>query len=413
MANGPMSGFRALDLTDEKGFLCGKILADLGVDVIKIEKPGGDPARNIPPFYHDKSDREKSLYWFAYNTNKRSITLDLEASQGQDLLRKLVEGADFVIESFPPHYMDRLGLGYAALSRVNPRIIMTSITPFGQSGPYSDFKASDIVVQALGQMSSQQGDPDRAPMRISVPQAYMNAGADAAGGTMIAHYYRGLTGEGQHVDVSAMESVMVAGQQGLFPRDVSRTEDKRAGSSMFHGGYYTPYIWECKDGWVSFVLSAGRTGVRTNQKLTEWMDSEGMAPGFMKEKDWERWDWLQTTQHEFDSLTRAINLFFKAHTGQELQEEAVKRDVQLNKVCDSADTVSNVQLRARQFWVNIEHDELDDTITYPGAFAKFSLTPIEARHRAPLIGEHNDDIYRKELGLSKHQLAALKANGTI
>ncbi|MFC1920517.1 CoA transferase, partial [Chloroflexota bacterium] len=115
MVNDLMNIYRALDLSDEKGFLCGKTLADLGVDVIKVEKPGGDPARNIPPFYHDEIDPEKSLYWFAYNTNKRSITLNLESTQGQELFKKLVKKVDFIIESFPPGYMDRLGLGYEVL----------------------------------------------------------------------------------------------------------------------------------------------------------------------------------------------------------------------------------------------------------------------------------------------------------
>ena len=194
MSNSVMSGFRALDLTDAKGFLCGKILADLGVDMIKIEKPGGDPSRNKPPFYHDIPDPEKSLYWFAYNTNKRGITLDLECDEGQNMFKKLAEKADFVIESFPPGYLAKLGLDYKRLAEINPGIIMTSITDFGQTGPYSNYKGSDLVVQALGLMLSQIGDPDRAPLRISVPQTYMFACAEAAEGTMMAHYYRGSDG---------------------------------------------------------------------------------------------------------------------------------------------------------------------------------------------------------------------------
>ncbi|MFC1900344.1 CaiB/BaiF CoA transferase family protein [Chloroflexota bacterium] len=414
MANGPMSGFRALDLTDEKGFLCGKILADLGVDVIKVEKPGGDPARNIPPFYHDKPDPEKSLYWFAFNINKRSITLNLDTSEGQNLFRKLVEKADFVIESFPPGYMVELGLDYISLAEINPRIIMTSITPFGQTGPYANYKASDIVVQAMGVLLGQQGEPDRAPVRTTVPQAYMHAGADAAEATMMAHYYRDLTGEGQYVDVSAMESVLWVGGRALPFWDASRIEVKRtAGLISTTGGRVTPGIWECKDGYVSLLLHGGTMGARTNARLTEWMETEQMAPHFMKEKDWENWDWANTTQAELDSIQKAINDFFKTHTKKELEVKATKRGIQLNIICDSADTVANVQLQARDFWENIEHDELNDTIIYPGAFAKFSLTPIGDWQRAPLIGEHNDDIYRLELGFSEHQVKALKANGVI
>ncbi|MFC1921575.1 CoA transferase, partial [Chloroflexota bacterium] len=231
--------------------------------------------------------------------------------------------------------------------------------------------------------------------------------------TLIADYYRSITGEGQHIDVSTMESVLTAGNQGLFPSGSSQAESKRAGNFAFHGEIYAPVIWECKDGYVSFTLSAGFVGARTNQGLTEWMDSEGMAPNFMKEKDWESWDWSNTSQNELDSLIEVISQFFKMHTKEEIEKESSQRSMQIQGICDSSDTVANVQLKSRDYWVKIKHDELDDTITYPGAFAKFSLTPIGDWHRAPLIGEHNGDIYGKELGLSEHQINSLKANGVI
>jgi len=145
-----LSPYRVLDLTDEKGLLCGKLLGDLGADVIKIERPGGDPARNLGPFYHGEADPEKSLFWFAFNTSKRGITLDIETTDGQEIFKRLVKGSDFVIESFPPGYMDQPGLGYSVLEKVNPRVIMVSITPFGPTGPYKDYKAPDIVAWAMG-----------------------------------------------------------------------------------------------------------------------------------------------------------------------------------------------------------------------------------------------------------------------
>ncbi|MFC1900339.1 CaiB/BaiF CoA transferase family protein [Chloroflexota bacterium] len=413
MNNGPITGYRALDLTDEKGFLCGKILADLGVDVIKVEKPGGDSARNIPPFYHDEPDPEKSLYWFAFNANKRGITLNLETSMGQVLFKKLAKKVDFVIESFPPGYMTELGLDYASLTEINPKIIVTSITPFGQTGPYANYKASDIVVQALGVLLGQQGDPDRAPVRTTVPQAYMHAGADAAEATLIANYYRGLTGEGQHIDAAAMDSVAWTAGRALPDWDHSKTEIKRRGSLSISSGRQTPAIWMCKDGYIAFTIWGGRPGSRNNQNLTDWMDSEGMAPSFMKEIDWENWDWLEATQAQLDSIVEAVSLFFEAHSGQELQDGAREKGMMLNKICDSADSLNNIQLRSRGFWVDIRHDELNDTIIYPGAFAKFSLTPIGDWKRAPLIGEHNHDIYHEEIGMSVREIDDLKVNGTI
>jgi crotonobetainyl-CoA:carnitine CoA-transferase CaiB-like acyl-CoA transferase len=387
-----MQGFCALDLTDHKGQFCGKILADLGVDVIKIEPPGGDPARNKPPFYHDIPDPEKSLYWFAYNTNKRGITLDLEADGDRDLFKRLVEKADFVVESFPPGYMATLGLDYKHLAEINPGLVMTSITDFGQTGPYSHYKGSDLVVQALGLMLSQNGDPDRAPVRISVPQVYMHACVDAAEGTMIAHYYRGFTGEGQHVDVAAMESAIWATNWSLPTWDASKTEVKRLGNSTAFAGRESPQVWECKNGWVIFTLQAGIIGARSNPKLTEWMDSEHMAPSFMKEKDWAQWDWMKSNREEVDAIIDTISKFFRTHTKEEIQDQGRKRNIILYAVSTIPDVFNNIQLKKRQFWTGIRHDELNDTLHYPGAFAQFSRTPVNRWRRAPLIGEHNDEI---------------------
>ncbi|MCP4683980.1 MAG: CoA transferase, partial [bacterium] len=185
------NGFRVLDLTDEKGHLCGKILGDFGADVIKIERPGGDPARNRGPFYKDIADPEKSLLWFAFNTSKKGITLDIASNDGQDIFKRLVKTADLVIESFEPGYLDRLGLGYADLEKIKPDIILTSITPFGQTGPHAHYKATDLVGVATGGLARILGDLGRAPVRMSCePQAYCQAGVHGAVGSMVAIYHR-------------------------------------------------------------------------------------------------------------------------------------------------------------------------------------------------------------------------------
>src|SRR5919109_2931972 len=170
---GPLTGYRALDLTDEKGVLCGKILADLGVDVIKLEPPGGDPARRLGPFAEDIPNPERSLFWWAFNANKRSITLDLTKPQGRDLFLRMVRVADFIIESFVPGELECLGLSYHTLAQVNPRVILTSITPFGQTGPYATYRATDLVVMAMGGSMFLTGDADRPPVRIGYPQAFL------------------------------------------------------------------------------------------------------------------------------------------------------------------------------------------------------------------------------------------------
>ena len=321
--------------------------------------------------------------------------------------------ADFIIESFSPGFLNRHGLGYETLSQINPRIILTSITPFGQTGPYSNLKGSDLVTQAMGVLLWQTGDRDRAPVRTTIPQAFAHAGADAAEATMIAHYYRETTGKGQQVDVSIMESVLwVAGRAVPF-WDALKTDVIRAGRFWDRPGRRFPAIWDCKNGYVTFLIQGGVAGDRTNKSIMKWMDSYGLAPDYMKETDWENWDWDKVTQAELDIYTEAVTEFFKTRTAEELEEGAIERGIMLNKVCDSADSRASVQLEARNFWTSVEHEELNDTLTYPGPFAKFSLTPVGTPRRAPRIGEHNREIYESELGLTPRELAELQAQGVI
>jgi crotonobetainyl-CoA:carnitine CoA-transferase CaiB-like acyl-CoA transferase len=208
---GFLSPYRVLDLTDEKGLLCAKTLADLGADVIKIEPPGGCPSRKIGPFYKDIPHPEKSLFWFAYNANKRGITLNVECEDGREIFKKLVATADIVIESFPPGSMKTKGLGYDDLCRIKPDIILTSITPFGQDGPYKNFQVSDLVCYlvcwSMGGFAYLTGDSDRPPVQVSFPQAYLTGANEAAVATMVALYHREISGEGQHVDVSIQASI--------------------------------------------------------------------------------------------------------------------------------------------------------------------------------------------------------------
>ena len=183
---GFLEGYRILDLTDEKGHLCGRILGDMGADVIKIEPPEGDTSRRIGPFYHDEPHPEKSLYWFFTNANKRGITLNLETVDGREIFKQLAKGADLIIESFRPKFMEELGLDYSALTRIKPDIILTSITPFGESGPYTNYKVTDIVAVSMGGMAYIHGNEDRAPVRISAPQACFLGAQHAAMGAVSA-----------------------------------------------------------------------------------------------------------------------------------------------------------------------------------------------------------------------------------
>jgi len=410
---GILAPYRILDLTDEKGFLCGKMFGDLGADVIKIERPGGDPSRNIPPFYYDDPDPEKSLYWFAFNTSKRGITLNIELPEGQELFRKLVKTADFVLESFPPGKMHEFDLDYATLADINPRIIMTSITHFGQSGPYKDYRGSDIVAWAMSGYAKITGDMDHPPLRVPLDQAYRFASAHAAVATMIAHYYRLISGEGQHVDVSVYECAVRANFQEPVFWECTRRLRPRA-SGFWHGEHIlTRVIWRCQNGWVVRPFTGGHIGARENRALVQWMDEEGMASTTLKNVDWPSVDARTISQSEIESLQEPIGQFFLKHTKRELEDGALKRGIRLSAVANTEDLLRNEQFVATNYWVKLNHPELDDVITYPGAFFRSDEIIVKIRRRAPLIGEHNEQIYERELGLSKREILALKRKNIV
>ncbi len=393
-----MIAYRVLDLTDDKGQFCGRLLADLGCEVIKIEKPEGDPARRVGPFYHDIPDPDKSLSWFANNRGKKSVTLDIESDDGRSRLRNLVKDADVVIESFDPGYLDRLGLGYAELSRISPHMVMASITPFGQTGPYRDYQGPDIVVNALAGFMNANGHPDRAPLNTSSPQAFNITGANAAQAILIALYHRERTGEGQYIDVSALESMTGIIIDLHYWTEYHLSFGNREGNVYTQAnGIERPFIRPCRDGFVCCFFYAGALGARTNSQLQAWMESEGIVDPALQGVKWEEID-LATTKPEEVARIREIQdafaRFFKTRTRQEIQKEAIGRGMLLAPCCTISDLLASPQLEARGFWTRVKHPELEQTMTYPGPFYKSS---VHAPRRAPNIGEHNEEI----LGLSK------------
>jgi crotonobetainyl-CoA:carnitine CoA-transferase CaiB-like acyl-CoA transferase len=415
--NSLLSPYRVLDLTDDKGFICGKILADMGADVIKIERPGGDPARNIGPFYHDIPDPEKSLNWFCYNLNKRGITLNVESADGKALFTRLVKGADLVIESFPVGYMEKTGLGYAELKKINPGIILTSISPFGQTGPYSRYKGSDLTCMGMAVVMYLSGDPDRPPVRISSPQAFLCAGADASAASLIALHSRHKTGRGQWVDVSAQESVICSSMNAVPLWQVEQRLEKRVGP--LRGGLTAApnrQVWPCKDGYVSFGLWSTfyKAGVISNTGIVEWMASESMSTDYLNNVEWKNWQLPEQTKETWELLEGPIYKFFMTKTKAELHAGALKRRLLLVPVTTQSDLVNDEQLKHREFWVEVEHPEIGGKLLYPGAFARvLGADPIALKRRAPMIGEHNVEIYCGELGLSREELLFHKQAGAI
>ncbi len=408
-----LDGRRALDLTDEKGFLCGKILAELGVDVIKVEKPEGDFSRNIGPFWRDQEDPEKSLYWFAYNSSKRGITLDLEKEDGKKLFRDLVQTADFVIESFAPGCLDKLGFGYPELCQIKKDIILTSITPFGQKGPYRDYQAVDLTVMGMAGELFLTGDSDRRPLNIRMPQACLHAGADAAVGSMLAYHHRRKTGEGQHVDVSMQQSAAWFLAQTLPHWELDKLILGRVGTFRTTSrGTKQRQVWPCKDGFIFFFMIGGQQGAKTCRQLVKWMNELGMANEFLLSFEWERFDMATGTQEIIDRISQPIQEFFLTRTKKESLDAAISRNISICPLMDMADLINDSNLAERGFWTPVEHPELQASIPYPKQFVRSSENETSMKSRAPLIGEHNAEIYG-ELGLSTKRIAELKKAGVI
>lgn len=412
---------RILDLTDEKGHFCGKVLGDYGADVIKVEKPGGDPCRNIGPFYKNIEDPEKSLPWFFGNTSKRGITLDIESTEGKEIFSRLLKTTDLVIESFTPGYLDGLGLAFSDLRKVKPDIIMTSITPFGQTGPYAQYQATDLIGVSMGGLTRLLGDLGRPPVRMSCdPQAYLHAGLQGAAGSMMAYYHRELSGVGQHVDVSMQSAVLLALMH--VPEIYEMMKINVVGTGQFFisvrpeplGLLFTRLIMPCKDGYVFCTFGGGAFGgqVQSSNALVEWANKEGMMLE-LKNYDFSKWDTSTLSQEEQDGMYAIAEEFIKTKTKAELYEEAVKRGIMLTPCNNTADIAGSAQLKARNFWETLEHPELGETITYPGAPVKMEETPWRMSRRAPLIGEHNEEVYLKELRLGSEALSMLKDKNVI
>jgi crotonobetainyl-CoA:carnitine CoA-transferase CaiB-like acyl-CoA transferase len=352
------------------------------------------------------------LYWLAYNANKISITLNLESVDGREVFKRLVSLSDIVLDSFPSGYMESIGLSYEIISDINPGIVMASISPFGQEGPYGGFDATDMIVMAMGGWAYLCGEENGPPVAIGYPQSYLCASGDAASGIMAALYYREFTGQGQYIDVCAQQSVNLDLREAVPYWFMNSTVAKRA--SPYGGpGKRQRWLWKCSDGFVIWYALGGMAAARANHALVEWIKEEGMSSGFLEQIVWEEWDLNQATQEFFNQMETEIAPFFKSHTKTEIYEGSNRRNIVCYPVSTVEDLINNKQLQARKFWVNVEHSELGCNITYPGHFAKLSEGRLASPIRAPLIGEHNRYVYKDILGFDNADLARLKKAGAI
>lgn len=412
---GALADLRVLDLTGPIGVYCGKLLADLGADVVKIEPPAGDPMRQRGPLYPPAGDAtaaspagERSLYWWHFNTSKRGITLDIETEQGQALFRRLAGAADIVLESFTPGYLDALGLGWQALHALNPNLILTSITPFGQDGPYARYKGPDLVGQAMGGVMDQVGFADRAPYVIGGEMGFWTAATLAADATMLALASRDSGGDGQHVDVSMQQAVALGMGNAMPMYDLLGQVVSRGGLGL-GGGPPLRSTYPCKDGWVYFLPAVPGTSVSATAAL---LAEHGMGEEF--DPAWHDFRVLRANPDEAARFESLMLRFFARFTRRQLLELAFERADQVFVVpVDSAgDVLTSPQIEARGFLQPVEHPELQTTITYPGAPYRMPESPWRIARRAPLLGEHNDQIYA-ELGLTGAERRRLKDDGVI
>jgi crotonobetainyl-CoA:carnitine CoA-transferase CaiB-like acyl-CoA transferase len=293
---------------------------------------------------------------------------------------------------------------------------MTSLSPFGQKGPYKNFRAPDIVVMAMGGVMYVWGDPDRPPVRLSVDQAYLHASADAAVGSIIALYHKEISGEGQHIDVSAQESVTLAILESVPYYDMNgfiRTRTGPVWASISKEDIITKHTWDCRDGYITFEVLGGKAGARFNRALMSWIASEGLRDEMLENINWEEFDYSKATQDVHDRVGFFLGKFFRKHTVKELYQGAVERRIIIYPVTNAKDISEDEQLRARNFWEYIYHPELENTVPYVGSFAKFSNGNFGIKKRAPLIGEHNEEIYKQEYGFTSEDLLIFKQNRVI
>ena len=406
---GMLSPYRVLDLSDERGILCSKILADLGADVIQVEPPGGSPARRVGPFYRDEPGPDNSLFWWSYAANKRSITLNLNSLDGRALLKRLLPTADFLVESGPPGELAALGLAFADLAKINRALIVVSVTPFGQSGPYAGFQATDLVGIGMAGLMYVTGDPDRAPVRVGFPHFYLHGAAAGATGAMLAHAQRTLSGVGQHVDVSCQDAVARALANAPQSYALDGAIIKRQGSYRQTGSdNYMRITWQCSDGFVNFLFSGGAGAGASANNLVRWMADEGMGDPYMESLDFTQWGYGTITLEMMQRMVPVIERFMYSHTKQQLFDGAVSRRILLFPVATPRDICENPQLAARDYFRQVPHAAFDEPLTLPGPFARASACPLEMRYPPPRVGEHNNAVYVDELGLQPQDLVRLR-----
>jgi len=401
-----LSDVKVLDLTWHiAGPYCTKLLADYGAEVIKVEKPGeGDPTRRMAPFFKDDPHPEKSGLFLHLNTNKKGITLDLKSAKGKKIIKELVSNVDILVESFSPRVMPSLGLDYHTLKQINPKLVMVSISNFGQSGPYRDFKASEIVEYAMGGEMYSTGIADREPLKLGGNVTQYQAGTVAAVATMGALFAAEFQESGQHVDVSIMETQAGGGDRRPFyllgyasaGAITTRWPPPRESVRMV---ILPQGVYPCKDGFINTL------------SLPQWWPRYLEAMEMPELKDDPRFQNIFSIEAglEFDAIWYS---WLADHTKKELFEKFLKVNIASAPLNSPEDVVNNPHLNARGFFVEIDHPETGK-VAYPGAPFKMTEATWQVRRPAPLLGEHNKEVYWDLLRYTDEDLVKLREGGVI
>ena len=397
---GALDGIKILDLTHHiAGPYCTKLLADFGAQVTKVERPGsGDPARSMGPFAGDDLHPDKGLPFLYLNTNKRSITLDLKSATGQKILRQLADESDVIVENFRPRTLPTLGLRYETLSETNPSLVMVSISNFGQTGPYRDFEATDLVEYALSGIQYIFGDNGREPLKHGYNQAQFKAGTDAASAALIALYYRAMTGIGQWVDISIQECIATGLRDTTSAFAYTGAVKWRRPSEA---GELPRSPVAAKDGYIVPIAFGGVDWDAT----VDFLESEELAHQRFAtaEGRMENAADLDRILRDAFALCGKEDLFYRANR---------RRGLIYGIVQDSAELHENPQYRHREYFTEVDHP-VAGKADYPGAPFSMSGTPWSVKVPAPTIGQHNVEVYVDQLGMSKEELGRLVAAGVV
>jgi len=397
---GLLTDVSVLDLADRKGDFSSKLLADMGARVIKVERPGGDPSREDGPFLKNSPHAEKSLSFYYNNTGKLGVTLDLEHPDGKKIFLKLVKKNDVIVETFPPGYLEKLGLGFDVLSDINPMIVLASVNGFGQNGPRKEYTSCDLTASALGGQMYVSGSPSKPPLKAFGGQSYYTASLFAAVGILLALRKRNKSGKGEHIDISVQEAVTSTLEHVMVRYFSERIIPRRQGCLHWNNAFS---VFPCKDGFIHMTL------FQQWETLLELLDSEGMAED-LKDEIWEDEEYRHAN---IEHIIEIVGRWTKTHRVNELFELGQLMRFPWAPVHSPRQVLDSPQLKAREFFIPMDHPESSTTLMCPGSPYTFSSAFSGPQKPAPLPGEDNVRIYNGELGISRKELKRLSSLNVI